>query len=114
MGGPSLVKTPRKYYMLIMEALKAQAVAARSYALAWTDQGNGGAICTTQACQVYKNANKGGKWEEAVNATKGWVMMANGKPFKSWYASTSGGYQESYTDSYAGYTTSAFWDTSNA
>lgn len=96
-----------------MEALKAQAVAARSYALAWTDQGNGGAICTTQACQVYKNANKGGKWEEAVNATKGWVMMANGKPFKSWYASTSGGYQESYTDSYAGYTTSAFWDTSN-
>jgi len=36
------------------EALKAQAVAARSYALAWTDQGNGGAICTTQACQVYK------------------------------------------------------------
>ena len=96
-----------------MEALKAQAVAARSYALAWTDQGNGGAICTTQACQVYKNADKGGKWEEAVNATRGWVMMANGKPYKSWYASTSGGYQESYTDSYTGYTSPAFWDTSN-
>jgi len=93
------------------EALKAQAVAARSYALAWTDQGNGGSICTTQACQVYKNANKGGKWEEAVNATKGWVMWSNGKPFKSWYASTSGGYQVSYTDSYSGYTTPSLWDT---
>lgn len=93
------------------EALKAQAIAARSYALAWTDEGRGGAICTTQSCQVYKNANKGGKWEEAVNATRGWVMMANGKPYKSWYASTSGGYQESYTDSYSGYTSPSLWDT---
>lgn len=95
------------------EALKAQAVAARSYALAWTDQGNGGAICTTQDCQVYKNSDKGGKWEEAVNATRGWVLWNNGKPFKSWFASTSGGYQESYTDSYSGYTTPGFWDTPN-
>lgn len=94
-----------------MEALKAQAVAARSYALAWTDEGRGGAICTTQACQVYKNSNKGGNWETAVNATRGWVLMNNGKPFKAWFASTSGGYQESYTDSYSGYTTPGFWDT---
>lgn len=93
-----------------MEALKAQAVAARSYALAWTDEGRGGAICTTQACQVYKNSNKGGNWETAVNATRGWVLMNNGKPFKAWFASTSGGYQESYTDSYSGYTTPGFWD----
>ena len=93
------------------EALKAQAVAARRYALAWTDQGNGGAICTTQACQVYKNADKGGNWERAVNETKGWVLWSNGKPLKSWYASTSGGYQESYTDSYSGYTTPSLWDT---
>ncbi len=95
------------------EALKAQAVAARSYALAWTDEGRGGAICTTQSCQVYKNSNKGGKWEEAVNATKGWVLWNNGKPFKAWYASTSGGYQKSYTDSYSGYTTPSLWDTAN-
>lgn len=93
------------------EALKAQAVAARSYALAWTDEGKGGSICTDQGCQVYKNANKGGRWEDAVNETKGWVLWNNGKPFKAWYSSTSGGYQESYTDSYSGYTTPAFWDT---
>ena len=95
------------------EALKAQAIAARSYALAWTDQGNGGAICTTQDCQVYKNTNKGGRWEDAVNDTKGMVLWSNGKPFKAWYASTSGGYQESYTDSYTGYTTPSLWDTQN-
>lgn len=93
------------------EALKAQAVAARSYALAWTDEGRGGAICTTQACQVYKNSDKGGNWERAVNETKGWVLWNNGKPFKAWYASTSGGYQESYTDSNSGYTTPSLWDT---
>ncbi|MBI2310674.1 hypothetical protein HYU90_02495 [Candidatus Collierbacteria bacterium] len=52
-----------------MEALKAQAIAARSYALAYTDEGRGGSICTTEACQVFKNAEKGGKWNEAVDAT---------------------------------------------
>lgn len=98
------------------EALKAQAVAARSYALAWTKEGTGGSICTDQGCQVYKNSNKGGKWEEAVNATRGWVLTKDGKIIKPWYASTSGGYQESYDAlSYRGdgssYSTPAFWDT---
>jgi peptidoglycan hydrolase-like amidase len=91
-----------------MEALKAQAVAARSYALAYTNNG-AGSICATEACQVYKSSNKGGKWEEAVNATRGWVLMANGKPFSAWYASTSGGHQLSYTSN--GYSTPALWDT---
>ncbi len=100
------------------EALKAQAIAARTYALAWTNEGSGGAICTDEGCQVYKNANKGGKWEEAVNATRGWVLVKDGKMIKPWYASTSGGYQESY-DALAhrkdgsSYSTPAFWDTAN-
>lgn len=98
------------------EALKAQAVAARSYALAWTREGTGGSICTTQACQVYKNANKGGKWEEAVNATRGWVMYKDGKIVSSWYASTSGGYQETYNalaylHDGSSYSTPSLWDT---
>ncbi len=92
------------------EALKAQAVAARSYALAYTNNG-AGSICASESCQVYKPANKGGKWEEAVNATRGWVLIANGKPFSAWYASTSGGYQESYTAN--GYSTPGFWDTTS-
>lgn len=91
-----------------MEALKAQAVAARSYALAYTNNG-AGSICATEQCQVYKPTNKGGKWEEAVNTTSGWVIQAGGKPFSAWYASTSGGYQEFY--SYNGHSTPGFWDT---
>lgn len=87
-----------------MEALKAQAVAARSYALA-----RGGSICATESCQVFKPEPKGGNWEAAVNATSGKVVYANGAPFSTWYASTSGGYQESYSAN--GYSTPGFWDT---
>ncbi|MBI2621420.1 MAG: SpoIID/LytB domain-containing protein [Candidatus Levybacteria bacterium] len=74
-----------------MEALKAQAVAARSYALAYTNNG-AGSICTTQSCQVFKPDPKGGRWEQAVNETRGWVMVQGGNPIKSWYSSTHGGY----------------------
>lgn len=73
------------------EALKAQAVAARSYALAYTNNG-AGSICTTEACQVYKPQLKSGKWAEAVRATRGWVLTVGGGPAKAYYASTSGGY----------------------
>jgi len=89
-----------------MEALKAQAVAARSYALA-----RGGTICATETCQVFKPEAKGGNWEKAVNETRGKVVYANGQPFSTWYASTSGGYQESYSAN--GYSTPGFWDTAN-
>jgi len=92
------------------EALKAQAVAARSYALAYTNNGSG-SICATESCQVYKPSNKGGKWDEAVNATRGWVLTSGGKPFSAWYASTSGGHQTAYTAQ--GYTTPSFWDTTS-
>jgi peptidoglycan hydrolase CwlO-like protein len=80
-------------------ALKAQAVAARSYALAYTNNG-AGSICATEACQVYKPVNKGGAWDAAVEATRGWVLVANGQPFSAWYAASSGGY-----------TTPGGWDT---
>jgi peptidoglycan hydrolase CwlO-like protein len=73
------------------EALKAQAVAARSYALAVTNNGAGN-ICTTESCQVYKPQLKTGKWAEAVRATRGWVLIQDGKPAKAYFASTSGGY----------------------
>lgn len=66
------------------EALKAQAVAARTYAVR-----RGGSICPTESCQVYKNENKGGAWEEAVNETRGWVL--EGGP-SAQYSSTTGGY----------------------
>jgi peptidoglycan hydrolase CwlO-like protein len=93
-----------------MEALKAQAVAARSYALA--DMQRRGYICPTESCQVYKSTNKGGNWESAVNSTSGWVLMSNGKPLWAKYAASAGGYINSYTDTATtGYTTPSLWDT---
>lgn len=75
-----------------LEALKAQVVAARSYALSYTNNG-ANEICTTQACQVYKGGNKGGDWEKAVRETTGEVMVSSGEVIKAWYASTFGGYE---------------------
>lgn len=93
-----------------MEALKAQAVAARSYALASTNNGSG-SICASEACQVFKPQDKGGNWDAAVDATRGWVLQAGGKPYSAWYAASSGGYQQAY--SYNGYSTPGFWDTTS-
>lgn len=84
-----------------IEALKAQAVAARSYALAYTNNGQS-EICTTQACQVYKGGNKGGNWEAAVKATEGEVMVAGGQAIKAWYASTFGGFSFASGDVWGG------------
>lgn len=89
-------------------ALKAQAVAARSYALAYTNNG-AGSICATESCQVYKSSNKGGAWDAAVDATRGWVLVSGGQPFSAWYASTAGGFTFSYTSQ--GFTTPNLWDT---
>jgi peptidoglycan hydrolase-like amidase len=77
-----------------MAALKAQAVAARSYALNVTGNGSK-AICTTEQCQVFKPEPKGGNWDRAVEATKGWVLLDGGNPAFTQYASTHGGYIKS-------------------
>lgn len=74
------------------EALKAQAIAARTFAIKYTNNGSK-SICTTEACQVFKNSKKGGDWEKAVNDTKGWVLVdGGGSPVSTQYASTHGGY----------------------
>lgn len=84
-----------------MEALKAQAISARSYALAYTDNGSR-EICTSQKCQVYKGGNKGGKWEQAVKATEGKTMVSGGNPITAWYSSTDGGYTFTAGDVFGG------------
>lgn len=70
-----------------IEALKAQAIAARTYAYRASKP-----ICTTESCQVY-NANKAknvpDKWKKAVDETKG-IILDN--PKTSQYSSTTGGY----------------------
>lgn len=84
-----------------LNALKAQAVAARSYALAYTNNGQG-EICTTQACQVWKPDKKTGQWKQAVEQTRGEVMVSGGQAIKAWYASTSGGYTFTSGDVWGG------------
>jgi len=78
----------------IPEALKAQAIAARSYALNQSQP-----ICTTQYCQVYSDGRRGAA-NDAVEATgknacgdgKAEVLVSNGQIITAWYASTFGGY----------------------
>jgi peptidoglycan hydrolase-like amidase len=71
------------------EALKAQAVAARTYAYRYKTQGK--AICTTQACQVFSNskaASPPAAWKQAVDDTRGQVI----EDVITYYSSTAGGY----------------------
>lgn len=102
------------------EALKAQAVAARSYALAYVgwrmaNRTASGSICTSENCQVYRASKvsdgAAAKWHQAVGDTRGKILVSNssGEIVNSWYASTSGGYQESYSS--LGHTTPGLWDT---
>ncbi|MCX7996991.1 MAG: SpoIID/LytB domain-containing protein [Patescibacteria group bacterium] len=75
------------------EALKAQAVAARTYA--WRRVRANGSICATEACQVYlasKADNPPDAWRQAVQATRGMVLTNNGEPVITQYSSTAGGY----------------------
>jgi peptidoglycan hydrolase-like amidase len=95
-----------------MEALKAQAIAARTYALNSTNNLSG-SICITEACQVYANSryNSPGDWKSAVEATRGLVVKSNktGRVFSTMYASTAGGAINSYTT--ADHSTPQVWDT---
>ena len=95
------------------EALKAQAIAARTYALNSTNN-RSGTICTTEACQVYSTSrlNSPGRWKQAVEDTRGMVIKSNstGNIFSTMYASTSGGATISYSSS--GHSTPQIWDTS--
>jgi len=94
------------------EALKAQAIAARTYALNSTNN-RAGTICTTEACQVYSTSrlNSPGKWKQAVEDTRGLVVKSNktGNIFSTMYASTSGGATIGYTTQ--DHTTPSVWDT---
>jgi peptidoglycan hydrolase CwlO-like protein len=73
------------------KALKAQAIAARSYALARTNDGQN-SIPPNQSGQVVKKELNDGNWIAAVEATRGKVMVYGGSPISAWYSSTHGGF----------------------
>ncbi|MBI5619561.1 hypothetical protein HY950_01245 [Candidatus Gottesmanbacteria bacterium] len=72
------------------EALKAQAIAARSYAY-FLYKTQGRTICTTESCQVYSGSKANsppGEWRSAVEETRGQVIEG----VTTFYSSTTGGY----------------------
>lgn len=83
-----------------MEALKAQAVAARTYAWYQMQLGTYGSydICDSTACQVYagrevvRTPEVGDRWRRAVRETTGQVLTFEGGPILARYFSTSGGH----------------------
>lgn len=82
-----------------MEALKAQAIAARTYAYRYKIEGK--QICTTEACQVFKKSkadNSPEAWRNAVQQTRGQVL----EDVVTYYSSTAGGYS-----------TTSGWDTTD-
>ncbi len=80
-----------------LAALKAQAIAARSYVMASTNNGDS-SICANQNCQVFKTDPKGGNWDSAVGQTSNQVMVQGGQVVKAWFSSTHGGYIFSSSD----------------
>ena len=86
-----------------MEALKAQAVAARTYAWyqasrgTYRERGLPYDICASTACQVFEGRTVveeplvGARWQDAVDTTDGEVLMYEGAPILARYFSTSGG-----------------------
>jgi peptidoglycan hydrolase-like amidase len=80
-----------------LEALKAQAVAARTYIVANLGQYSeeGYDICDTDACQVYLGAGTEDPLAtQAIVETRGMVATYEGRPIKALYSSTCGGRTE--------------------
>ncbi len=83
------------------EALKAQAVAARTYALyrSQSAQKKLFDVDATQSSQVYRGlSSEANTTQSAVNATLGQVMTYQGKPILAAFHSASGGHTENVED----------------
>ena len=75
-----------------MDVLKAQVIAARTYAVRRTNNGDYG-ICTTQSCQVFNPALYTGAWATAVAETNGMILVdGSGAPVSTEYAAVHGGW----------------------
>ncbi len=80
-----------------LEALKAQAIAAKNYALLYKNKhsNEGYELCDTQHCQVYGGYNSENiMTNKAVDETSGKILTYNGKLVDAYYHSSSGGFTE--------------------
>jgi stage II sporulation protein D len=83
--------------------LRAQAVAARSFALAAGVGGNGFDLYADTRSQVYEGiGSETGATDESANATKGQVVMYGGKVAETFFSACSGGHTESVQNVFFG------------
>ena len=102
------------------EALKAQAVCARTYALSRVNEKNAWDVVDTTNDQVFRgipaNSPKSGK---AVEDTAGLVLTCDGKLITAWYSASNGGQTELPANVWGGEAPRCFamaddpWDTAN-
>ncbi len=88
-----------------MQALEAQAVAARTYAVTTGVQGNGYSLYDDTRSQMYGGVGvETAATDAAVQATSGQVVTYNGQPVVTYFFSSSGGYTESVQNVWRGAT----------
>jgi stage II sporulation protein D len=86
-----------------LEALKAQAVAARTYALATRKTGSAFDQYPDTRSQVYRGVTgESVRSNAAVDATAGQILEVAGQPAVTYYHSTSGGHTENVENSFIG------------
>ena len=93
-----------------MAALKAQVVAARTYALnryEFAETSGDWDLCATTECQVYVGMKVeagpwGDRWVRAVQETAGQVLLHQGEPAITYYSSTSPGRTFDVEDRFGG------------
>ena len=86
-----------------MEALKVQAVAARSYALATRKRRGSFDLYPDTRSQVYRGVSgETRRASSAVRATSGQILTHDGEPAVTYYFSTSGGHTENVENSFLG------------
>ena len=79
-----------------LEALKAQAILARTFALRFIEDGGSkyaGAQLSTdiEEVQAYDMSKVNERIRQAVNETRGQVLLSGGEPIQAWFHSHSGG-----------------------
>ena len=80
-----------------LEAVKAQAVAARTYALSQINRhkSDGFNLCSTTHCQVYSGTrNENNITNQAVEETENMVVRYEGELISTYYSASMGGYTE--------------------
>jgi len=86
-----------------LEAQKAQAVVARTYALSKMGRHNpeGFDVCDSVHCQVYRGVGaESSRSTEAVDATAGWILKKGGKPLPVVFSAQCGGHTQDYEEAW--------------